>query len=167
MKKLYLDFDGVIMNTNLIFDEMIEKLNIDVHDKEALRAFFTRVDFEAVLSRATPINNSLEQIGELIKSNKFRIKVLTHVNSLHEAEVKIAFMKKIYPLIEVVVVPKTFDKNLMANPKDSILVDDYAPNLVAWEAAGGIGVRFSPKGNGKGFKTVAELKQLLTLFDEE
>ena len=52
----------------------------------------------------------------------------------------------------------------MVHTKDSILVDDYAGNLREWEKEGGIPVRFSQKMNGKGFKVVDKLDQLIEMF---
>jgi hypothetical protein len=53
----------------------------------------------------------------------------------------------------------------MVHTHNSILVDDYAGNLREWENAGGISVRFSIKLNGKGFKVIDNLNQLIELFD--
>ena len=53
----------------------------------------------------------------------------------------------------------------MIHTKDAILVDDYAGNLREWAKEDGIPVRFSLKGNGKGFLVVKELKELIDLFD--
>ena len=50
MKKLYLDFDGVIVNTNLIFDEILQTNNVDMEDLEAKRLFLSRLDFSTILS---------------------------------------------------------------------------------------------------------------------
>lgn len=52
----------------------------------------------------------------------------------------------------------------MIHTKEAILIDDYAGNLREWEKEGGIPVRFSIKGNGKGYKTVKELKEILKMF---
>ncbi len=167
MKKLYLDFDGVLMNTNVLLHEQMEASNIDLEDTKSKTEFLKQIDFKNILDNALAINNSLEQIGKLMETNMFRIKILTHVLSIAEAEEKIAFMKKHYPILDVVIVPKTFDKNTIVNPKGAILVDDYTPNLRLWEEAGGIGVRFSLKKNGKGFKAISELQELIEMFKED
>ena len=52
----------------------------------------------------------------------------------------------------------------MIHTKGAILVDDYAGNLREWEKEEGIPVRFSLKGNGKGYKVVKELKELIEMF---
>ncbi|MBE6124060.1 MAG: hypothetical protein E7184_00760 [Erysipelotrichaceae bacterium] len=167
MKKLYLDFDGVLMNTNVLLHEKLAESNIDLDDVRSKTEFLKQIDFKSLLANALAINNSMEQIGKLMETNMFRIKILTHVLSIQEAEEKIAFMKKHYPILDVVIVPKTFDKNTIVNPKDAILVDDYTPNLRLWEEAGGIGVRFSLTKNGKGFRTISELQELIEMFKEE
>lgn len=167
MKKLYLDFDGVLMNTNVLLHEKLKENNISLDDTKSKTEFLRQVDFKNILANALAINNSIEQIGKLMETNMFRIKILTHVLSIQEAEEKIAFMKKHYPILDVVIVPKTFDKNTIVNPNGAILVDDYTPNLRLWEEAGGIGVRFSLTKNGKGFRTISELQELIEMFKEE
>lgn len=167
MKKLYLDFDGVLMNTNVLLHEKLRENNISLDDTKSKTEFLRQVDFKNILANALAINNSIEQIGKLMETNMFRIKILTHVLSIQEAEEKIAFMKKHYPILDVVIVPKTFDKNTIVNPNGAILVDDYTPNLRLWEEAGGIGVRFSLTKNGKGFRTISELQELIEMFKEE
>ena len=52
----------------------------------------------------------------------------------------------------------------MIHTKDSILIDDYAGNLREWEDEGGIGIRFNQKGNGKGFLTIKDLREVIDMF---
>ena len=52
----------------------------------------------------------------------------------------------------------------MLNPVNSILVDDYAHNLIEWQKAGGIGVRFDLDMDGKGFPVIDNLKKLIDMF---
>ena len=52
----------------------------------------------------------------------------------------------------------------MIETKDAILIDDYAGNLRDWEKEGGIPIRFSRKGNGKGYKVIKELKEVIEMF---
>ena len=54
----------------------------------------------------------------------------------------------------------------MVHTENSILIDDYAGNLREWEKAGGIGVRFSEKLNGKGFHVINHLDQVIDLAKE-
>ena len=51
----------------------------------------------------------------------------------------------------------------MVHTKGAILIDDYSGNLREWENEGGIGIRFSTKLNGKGFRVIDKLDQILDM----
>ena len=53
----------------------------------------------------------------------------------------------------------------MVHTKDAILIDDYSSNLTEWEASGGIGIRFNEKLNGKGFRVINKLDQILEVVN--
>ena len=163
-KNLYIDFDGVILDTIAKLYEDYQLQNIS---KENAKDFYINYPWDQITDDKYIINNAIEDIKEIINSNKFNLAILTHVNSINEAVLKINYLRRYFKDITIIPCPKEVSKTKMIHTKDCILIDDYAGNLREWEKEGGIGVRFSPKGNGKGFKTVAELKQLLTLFDEE
>ena len=88
MKNLYIDFDGVIVNTIDITYKMANSLGIKKDYTNYLQ-FFQNLNWEEVLEQAKPINDSFNEIKKIINSHKFNVFILTHVTSIHEAEAKI------------------------------------------------------------------------------
>ena len=161
MKELNIDFDGVILDT---INPLYQKLQEDNIPEDKIKDFFINYDWTKIIKDQYIINDSIDCIQKIIDSNKFNLAILTHVNSLHEAELKIKYLRKYFKDITIIPCPKAISKTKMVHTKDSILVDDYAGNLREWEKEGGIPVRFSQKMNGKGFKVVDKLDQLIEMF---
>ncbi len=163
MKNLYIDFDGVILDTITITYNMIAENNIAFDDQEAKKVFYKNLDWEKLLETTPIINDGIECIKKIINSNKFNVSILTHVISLEEAVAKVKYIRKFFEDITIIPVPKEISKTKMVHTEDSILIDDYSGNLREWEAEGGIGIRFSTKLNGKGFKVINKLDQILEM----
>lgn len=164
---LYIDFDGVIMDTISSSYKMMEEEGIDPRDFEKTSLFYQKLDWNIFLEETNEIHDAFEEIEEIVSSELFNVNILTHVNSLHEAEAKIRFLRKKVQDITIIVVPKSVEKTKMVNAKDAILIDDYTDNLRKWEKAGGIGVRFSLKLNGKGFYAIDHLRKIIDFAKEE
>lgn len=167
MKNLYIDFDGVIMNTIEITYLELKELNLDfdkIEDQEKIRDYYTSLDWNELLNKkAKVINDGIDCIKKIIKTNKYNITILSHVNSLSEAIEKVKYIRKYFDDITVIPVPKDISKTQMVHTKGAILIDDYAGNLEEWVKEGGIGIKFSTKLNGKGFPVIDKLDQLLDL----
>ena len=160
MKKLYIDFDGVILDTITILYQEAERQEYDKSDAE----FYKNFNYKCILKDKYIINDSIECIEKLIDSGKFDVNILTHCNSIKEGSDKVKYIRKHFKDITVIICPKDISKTKMVHTEGAILVDDYAGNLREWESAGGIPVRFSTKLNGKGFRVVDKLDQLLEMF---
>lgn len=158
---LYIDFDGVILDTLTPLSKEKEQNNISPEEE---RKFYTNYPWEKLLTDENIINDAIGDITKIIASNKFNLAILTHVNSLNEATLKIKYIRKYFKDITIIPCPKEISKTKMIHTKGAILVDDYAGNLREWEKEEGIPVRFSLKGNGKGYKVVKELKELIEMF---
>lgn len=167
MKELYIDFDGVILDTIAVSYEMLANNGIDPKDFPKANFFFQQLDWRAFLKKCHPINQSIECIQKIIDSKKFSVAILTHVSGLEEAVEKVHYIRKYFQDITVIPVPKAISKTKMVHTEGAILIDDYAGNLREWEAAGGVGVRFSEKNHGKGFRVVDHLDQVIDLFSEQ
>lgn len=167
MKNLYIDFDGVIMNTIEITYEELKKLNLDsdnLEDQEKIRNFYASIDWNELLNKkASIINDAIKCIKKLIDSEQFNIAILSHVNSLDEAIEKVKYIRKHFKDITFIPVPRDIEKTEMVHVEDAILIDDYAGNLEAWKKAGGVAIKFSTKLNGKGFVVIDRLDQILEL----
>ena len=65
------------------------------------------------------------------------------------------------PDINIIYVPKNIRKADYVNPKNSILVDDFLPNLEYWEEKGGIPIKFSSSGKSCKYHKIEDLLELL------
>lgn len=163
-KELYIDFDGVILDTIPLFYKEFQKVNIDPKDKEKAGNFLKNFDYSKVINKKYILKDSISCIKKLIDSNKFVISLLTHVYTLEEGVLKVDFIRKYFKDITIILVPKAISKTKMVHTKGSILVDDYSGNLREWEKEGGVGVRFSKEMESKGFKVINKLDQLLNIL---
>lgn len=161
-KNLYIDFDGVILDTITPLYKDFEKLNDE--DKEDPKKFFENYPWKEIIDDKYILNNAINELNEIIKSNEYNLAILTHVNSINEAVLKIKYLRRYFDDITIIPCPKEISKTQMIHTKQSILIDDYAGNLREWEAAGGIGIRFNTKGEEKGFKTINRLSQIINMF---
>lgn len=160
-KNLYIDFDGVILDTITPLYEECEKKQIP---KEKLTEFYETYPWHTIIDDKYIINEGIEDIQKIIDSNKFNLAILTHINSLNEAILKVKYLRKYFKDITIIPVPKAISKTQMIHTKDSILIDDYAGNLREWKAAGGIGIRFNQEGKGKGFESIKNLREIIDMF---
>ena len=163
MKNLYIDFDGVILNTIDVTYRLLEEENIDLKDVEKVQNFYKTLDWKNLLSITPEINNAFNCIQELLDSKKYNISILTHVNSMDEIIEKVKFIRKHTDHLTIIPVPKPLSKTKMVRAKDAILVDDYTKNLKEWEKEGGIGIKFTQKEKESEFITINCLNQLLEM----
>lgn len=163
MKNLYIDFDGVIMDTINKTYEMMKEENIDRTNNEEVREFYENIDWKKLLKETDEINGGLEKVKKLNDSNKFNVAILTHVNSLNEAVEKVKFIRKYYKDITIIPVPKAISKTKMVHTKNAILVDDYTGNLVEWKSEEGVGIKFSTKPKESEFKVINDLDELFNM----
>ena len=164
-KQLYIDFDGVIMDTINVTYRLIHEQGIDLKNNEEVANFYRFLDWKNLLSITEEISDGFNCIQKIIDSNLFDVSILTHVNSLDEAVEKVKFIRKHTDDITIIPVPKAISKTKMVHTKDAILIDDYSSNLTEWEASGGIGIRFNEKLNGKGFRVINKLDQILEVVN--
>ena len=163
MRNLYIDFDGVIMDTIATMNRIMDEMKIDKSDPLACRRFYESLDWNHILQITPEIHDGMNCIQKILDQNSYDVAILTHVNSLSEIVEKVKFIRKYLGNITIIPVPKQISKTKMVHAKDAILVDDYSGNLREWEEAGGIGIRFNLKLNSKGFKVIDRLDQLLEM----
>lgn len=164
MKNLYIDFDGVILDTIRVTYEMLDSMGISPKDLDKTTKFYLELDWEQLLNNTPVINDGINCIKRIIDSNKFNVAILTHIYSLNEGTEKVKYIRKYFDDITVIPVPKTISKTQMVHTEDAILIDDYSPNLIEWENAGGIGIRFNLELESKGFKVIDRLDKVIDMF---
>lgn len=166
MRRLYIDFDGVIMDTIPPLYAALEASGVDVTKEEERRRFFSTYDFDMIVNDDFILNDSITCIDNLIESKKFEISILTHINSLAEGVAKTEYLRKYFDGITIILVPKEISKTKMVHSSGAILVDDYSGNLKEWEENGGISVRFSKELESHGYKVINKLDELINMFDD-
>ena len=165
MKNLYIDFDGVILDTITPVYNLAKKLNLDVKTQtKEIGLLYSKIDWETLIEESEELSDSIKSIKELRESKKFNISILTHINSLKEAKAKIEFINNLFEDLTIIPVPKSVSKTKMTQTKDAILVDDYSGNLREWEKEGGIGVKFTKIKEECEFKNIQSLDELLEIF---
>ena len=165
MKNLYIDFDGVILDTITPVYDLAKKLNIDVKTQsEMVSLLYSKIDWETLIEESTTLNDSIDAIKKLKESKKINISKLTHDNSLKEAKSKIEFINNLFNDLTIIPVPRSCSKTMMTQTKNAILVDDYSGNLKEWREAEGISVKFSRTKEESEFIDITSLEELLTIF---
>jgi len=163
LRNLYIDFDGVILDTIAVFYKMMDEQGIDKKDEETVKNFFLEMNWRKILKETPEINNSMSAIQKIIESNKFYVTILTHVYSLNEAVEKVNYIRKFFKDITIIPVPKAISKTKMVYTKDAILVDDFSGNLNEWENEGGIPIKFVKEEKDSVYKTITSLLELIDL----
>lgn len=162
MKKIYLDCDGVILDTINKSYKMLKEEGITT--EEEVNNFYKNICWEKLIIESGEINNSINKIKELTKY--FDIEILTHINSENEIIAKKEYFNKVLPNINMIPVPKQIRKADYVNPTNIILVDDYTENLEYWKEKGGIPVKFSDSGKKCEFTVITDLLELIEIFNK-
>ena len=165
MKQLYIDFDGVILDTiELTYKEMKEK-GINLKDSEKVREYYRNADWKDLIEKTSEINNSISEIKKICKSKKFNVYILTHVNSTNEMVEKIKYLHKKLPEVTIVSVPREVPKTEVVNPSAAILIDDYSGNIKEWQKKLGIGIKFVKKLEGSQYPEITHLSEVIDMFN--
>lgn len=167
MKNLYIDFDGVILNTIPSLYKALENAGIYNGSREEKSKFFSSFDFKTILKDENIINDGINAIRELNNCGKYNVSILTHITSLQEGIDKTKYIRRHLRDVTVILVPKDISKTQMVHTKGSILVDDFPGNLEEWESKGGIGVKFTDNLKAKDYIRINDLRSLLNMFGSE
>ena len=161
---LYVDFDGVILNSIEVSYQLIRKKYGRKATSEESADFYQNINWNEFLQMCNPINNSIENLQNLIDSGLYNVTVLTHVLSKSEKEAKQKYLKERLPEIKYIAVTKPNPKWESVNCKNAILVDDYSENLELWENHGGTAIKFSQKDKEYKYIKINDLKELEELY---
>ena len=162
--KLYIDFDGVILNTIEVSYKKIKEQYGENATAEDSSKFYRSIDWKNFINECIPINDSINNIQKIIDTKLYDVTVLTHVLSKHEDEEKRKFLNEKIPELNYIPVTKPNPKWDAVDCKNAILVDDYSENLKEWQAHGGIPIKFSLKDKEYEFITIKSLDELIPLY---
>lgn len=165
MINLYIDFDGVMMDTIRVSTEILNNLEINTEDVEQVRSFYRNLDWEELLATTPILKDAFVCLDKLFDCKKFNIYILTHVNSLNEAICKINFIREYTDEVTIIPVPREISKTKMCKIEGAILVDDYSGNLKDWKSEGGISIKFSTDLNKESdYPIIDSLDKLIEMF---
>lgn len=159
MYTLAFDSDGVIADFDKKAVEILGGKRIHEVPKGTLWSSIERYDREV-----EPFFESLELMDGAMRLVDFGRDNFKHVFILtasgytpkNGAEQKKRWYARMFPGMQVIVVPKSPDKATYAN-STTILVDDRAKSIDPWVAAGGIGILHTSVDD-----TIAQLRAFLT-----
>lgn len=141
--KIYIDFDGVILDTwEIIFNKYQKRYNTNKINEKNIKKLMLELGWESILKDSREINNSLEKIKQLNKNQN--VCVLSKVNSKEEEQAKRKYLlgKGINAMCFV---PYISSKTQFVEAKGNILIDDDLKNLNDWQNHGGIPIFFNEK----------------------
>lgn len=141
MTNIYIDFDGVILDTwEVIFKEYQRKYNTKDIIEENLKNIMLEIGWDYILRESREINNSLKKIIHLQQNQKACI--LSKINSDEEKCQKRKYLLN-NGIDMMCFVPYNTSKTQFVNAKDNVLIDDDLKNLNDWEEQGGISIYFN------------------------
>ena len=94
MKKLYIDFDGVILNTIEKSYEILKNKNINTKDFIEVTKFYRSLNWNEFIKECNQINDSILCLKKLIDSKMFDVNILTHVNTKEESIAKKEYLEQ-------------------------------------------------------------------------
>lgn len=166
MKQLYIDFDGVILDTMTKTYKVLEESGIDKKDQEKVMEYFRNLDWKKLIAETDQINDSINEIKKICASKKFNVYILTHINSTNEMVEKIKYLHKVLPQVTVVSVPKEIPKTEVVNPSAAILIDDYSGNIREWQKKLGIGIKFVKELENGDYPEITHLSEVIDMFNQ-
>lgn len=141
---LYLDCDGVILDTIDTAYRLMQIEGLDITNRKTVDNYFINSDWNVLIYEAGILKNSIIKIKRIIDSNVFSsVKILTKISgNLEEEKIKRILFGKLLPNVEVIAVKIDDNKDEIVDPVNNILVEDSINNADRWNLAGGVGVYF-------------------------
>ena len=165
-KTIYIDFDGVIADTQKKIDYYFSLFNNTISPE--WNRFLENINWKLdVLKDAEEINNSLSILKELYKMKR-DIYILSRVFSLNEYYDKREYLKDRGIDILFIPSPKRVPKSLIVTPnKNRILVDDSKDNINDWINNNGKGIYFTNNLNNNEFNFKYQVDSLDFLLQKK
>lgn len=156
-KKIFIDFDGVIFDTE---KRVVERKN--ENPNLTWNEFFDNLDWVQLLDEAKVINNAIDYILDGQTRTK-QLAVLTKIHTLLEMEVKTKALRSRKIKIPILFVPPHIKKSQIYLPNNGeILIDDSIKNLIDWKQKGGTGIYFNEEEvSTQEFMTIKTLEKIL------
>lgn len=163
--KYYIDFDGVILDTEeLLFKEWRKRIeHKKLSEIEKIR-YVQEADWNYILNNSPVINDAIYYLKNIDFNSSV---ILTKVHSLtNEGSAKVNWIRRNGLKQSIILVPYDVKKSDMAMASGNILIDDCLRNLDDWVNSGGYPILFDinddnydswGKYNNKGYRRVRSL----------
>lgn len=163
--KYYIDFDGVILDTEeLLFKEWRKRIeHKKLSEIEKIR-YVQEADWNYILNNSPVINDAIYYLKNIDFNSSV---ILTKVHSLtNEGSAKVNWIRRNGLKQSIILVPYDVKKSDMAMAGGNILIDDCLRNLDDWVNNGGYPILFDinddnydscGKYNNKGYRRVRSL----------
>lgn len=137
--KIYIDFDGVIFDTEtLLFGKEYKQAKLDPNFDSI--KYVHNLNWYDMILKSKEINNSIS----LLKEFKTKVEILTKINTLdNEATAKIRILRSLGIKSNIILVPFNLKKTDVVDAKNNILIDDTVHNLDDWKLNNGIPIYFN------------------------
>ncbi len=162
---LYIDFDGVILDTEeLLFKKW--RQNPDRHSLPEIEKikYIQAQDWEYILNNSSIVNDSVYYLKQMDPNESA---ILTKVHSLeNEGAAKVKWIRDQGIKQDIILVPHMLKKTDMVDATGNTLIDDSIRNLSEWEANQGYPLFFDIDNDGldswhqpndKGYRRVLSL----------
>lgn len=157
MEEFYIDFDGVIldsqerfnkhMGNNIKFKDWIEYLN--------------SIEWESFFKECKEIDDSVDCLKKLAKLKKLKA-ITTRIHVYEEGIEKINYLRNNGIVVPVCFVLPNQSKSIVIPPKKNmVLIDDDVQNCIEWEKDGGSSILFDPNSKGHYKTKIKSLKEIL------
>ena len=137
---LYIDFDGVILNTEpLLFEEWNKLPNKHLLNEDDKIKYVHDANWYTIIKNAEIINDSIYYLNNMDPTKTF---ILTKIHSQDEGVEKVLWLRKNGVKQSVILVPYKVRKIDMVDALGNTLVDDSLRNLKEWKREGGYPIFF-------------------------
>ena len=166
---IYIDFDGVILDTELLLFEEWRKNPDRFSLPESVKIeYMNNSNWKYIIENSEVISDSIYYLKH---SDPTKTCILTKIHSMeNEGRAKLDWKKKNNIKQPMILVPYYCKKSEVVDPRGNILIDDCLRNLDDWIEQGGLGIFFDmdddnydswQQPNIKQYKKVNNLKSII------
>ena len=157
MKELYIDFDGVILDSQ----ERFKQIMLDNTNLEDWINYLSSIEWYNFLRECKEIDESLTTIEKLQKYRNLK-GIITRIHTFNEGIEKANFLRENNIEIPIFyVLPEQSKSSVVVPNKNRVLVDDDIKNCFDWETNGGVALLLDPYTKRETKKIIKSLTTLL------
>ena len=159
MEELYIDFDGVILDSQ----ERYKSIMLDNTNLNDWVEYLSSINWYEFLRECKEIDESLTTIKKLEKYRNLK-GIITRIHAFTEGIEKASFLRENNISVPIYyVMPEQKKSQVVVPNKNRILVDDDIKNCFEWENAGGRAILLDNNSKIETKKIIKTLKSLLWL----